>query len=263
MGTSASDMVVSPETSGAETRYTGVEGQAEGSMIPGLTSIEAGQSAFGDILDWFAGILAIQTREGNEGRDMARDSSSSGEILSELSKLAARRLPSESAPVALDWHAGRRSPGVNHALRSTIEGLTLGHDAVDVFRAHVEGLAFGARRIHESLREQAVPIERVRGVGGVARKSPLLLQTLADVLGVPIEVCRTEEASARGAAILASVVCGAQPSVQHAVNQLHSEVESVYEPRAAFADTYDALYERYVRLADITEHQLTGASPSG
>lgn len=235
MGTSASDMAVTPRGEGSRRAYYGIEGQADGSIVPGMIGLEAGQSAFGDILNWYA-------------RQFSPDKS-----VGELVDAALRTVPTADHPIAVDWHAGRRSPGVNARLRSITEGVTLGHTREDLFMAHVLGILLGARRIYQTLKEQGLAFTRIRAVGGVAKRAPQLVEMLSNALQLPIEVTAAQEASARGAATLASVVAGVYPRTEAAIENLQSPVDRVYEPRKDQAPLYDALYGRYLRLCDYEE----------
>ncbi|MEI6423838.1 MAG: FGGY-family carbohydrate kinase, partial [Lentisphaerota bacterium] len=125
-------------------------------------------------------------------------------IISELSKAAAKIPIGESGIVALDWVNGRRTPDANQALKGAISGLNMGSDAPRIFRALVEATAFGSKKIVDRFTDQGVEIKGVIALGGVAKKSPFIMQTVSDVLGMKIKVARSEQACALGAAMFAS-----------------------------------------------------------
>jgi len=205
MGTSTCDvMVARPEILG-DKLVAGICGQVDGSVIPGLIGLEAGQSSFGDIFAWFRDILAwtlpsVGKAPGQEGSREAEAG-----LLTRLSREASRIAPGESGLIALDWLNGRRTPFADQALKGAIVGLTLGTTAPKVFRALVEAAAFGAKAINDRFVEEGVAIERVIALGGIAKKNDLVMQTTADVLGMPIEVAASDQACALGAAMFGAV----------------------------------------------------------
>jgi L-ribulokinase len=177
-------------------------------------------------------------------------------MIAELSK-AAENIPiEESGVLALDWMNGRRTPDANQLLKGAITGLTLGSDAPRIFRALVESTAFGARKIVDRFRSEGVKIQGVIGLGGVAKKSPFIMQVVADVLNVPIKVPKSEQTCALGAAMFAATVAGLYPTVEEAKQALGSGMELEYRPDPARAARYDVLYERYSRLGQFVENEI-------
>ena len=219
IGTSSSEMIVVAPEDLRGRAVSGIESQAEGSMIPGLLSLEAGQSAFGDIFAWFRGLLAFPL-EGLLSRGLISDGTldeSIEAIIPALSEAASRRSPRDTGPVALDWFNGRRAPFANHRVKAGVSGLGLDTDAPEFFQALVYAAAFGTRAIHEHLRGEGVAVEKVVAVGGIPRKAPFVMQTLADVLNVEVEAPEISHASARGAALLAAVAGGLYPDTETAL----------------------------------------------
>jgi L-ribulokinase len=262
MGTSTCDIMVGPRPAKGERLVAGICGQVDGSVIPGWIGYEAGQSAFGDIFAWFRGVLAWPLRAGlaravnTEAANSARPNDAAEfeeAILPALEAAASRVAPESSGLVALDWLNGRRTPDANQALHGAVVGLTLGTDAPALYRALVEAAAFGSRAIVERLRSQGVAIERVAAVGGVARKSPLVMQVSADVLGMPISVPASDQSCALGAAMFAATAAGLHPEVLAAQTAMRAPVERVYEPDPARKATYDRLYEKYLALGAYVE----------
>ena len=201
IGTSTCDIVVTPKHDIGSKLISGISGQVDGSVIPGFIGLEAGQSAFGDIYAWFKNILSWSLNlVENADIKLASD-----KILDELTREAQKLPLSNDAVIANDWLNGRRTPFANQTLKGTIEGLTLGTTAPDIFKSLVEATAFGSRAIMEHLEKEGVKIKEVIGVGGISLKSPYVMQTLADVMGVAIKVARTEQAGALGAAMYAAV----------------------------------------------------------
>ena len=240
IGTSTCDMTVASYEAVGDRAVRGICGQVDGSILPGYIGIEAGQSAFGDVYAWYQRLLGWAVEEGP-----ARDG-----ILSRLTAEAEKLPLTPDDPVALDWFNGRRSPDEDSRARAAIAGLTLGTSAPQLYKALVEGTAFGSRAINERLSAEHVPVERIVAVGGISKKSPFVMQTLSDVMGMPIEVLEGDQACALGAAMFASVVAGIHPDVFAAQKAMASPVAHRYEPSAARHRIYDVLYSRYKELGN-------------
>jgi L-ribulokinase len=252
IGTSTCDIMVSSYEEMGDRLIRGICGQVDGSVIPGMVGLEAGQSAFGDVYAWFRGLLEFPLQSLPEAR---REEIAEG-IIPALSEAAAKLPPDDGAIVATDWLNGRRTPDANQLLKGTIAGLTLGSDAPRVFRALVEATAFGSRAIVDRFRSEGVRIDTVIGIGGIALKSPFVMQTLSDVLGMPIRVCRTDQACALGAAMFAATAAGVYGRVEDAQAAMSSGFALEYTPDKANAARYGALYEKYLRLGAFTENTL-------
>ncbi|MDR1421137.1 MAG: ribulokinase [Treponema sp.] len=269
MGTSTCDVIVAPYASGTEKLVRGICGQVDGSVVPGMTGYEAGQSSFGDVYAWFRGLLSWPLEElflgegvpGLEGLDRAAREkivlAVSKKIIPELEKAAALIEPGSSGVLALDWLNGRRTPDANPLLKGAIAGLTLGSDAPRVYRALAEATAFGARAIAERFREEGVVIEGIIGVGGVARKSPFVMQILADVINMPIHIPAGDQSVALGAAMFAAVAAGLYPDIPAAQKQLCTPTEFTYNPNPAFVPVYERLYREYKKLGAFVEQKAS------
>ena len=157
--------------------------------------------------------------------------------------------------MALDWMNGRRTPDANQNLKGAIMGLTLGTDAPMIFRALVEATAFGARMIVDRFVEEGVRIDGVIALGGVAKKSPLVMQIVADVLNKPIQVARSEQAVALGSAMAASVVAGVHGSIVDAQKAMGGGFETEYHPDPAMVQIYAGLYKQYIRFGKYVEEE--------
>ncbi len=265
MGTSTCDMIVAPKGKGGERLVRGICGQVDGSVMPSMLGYEAGQSAFGDVYAWFRNLLSWPlvsmksiVPEGNlrSGEAAARQAQVDA-ILPLLEEEAAALEPGAGGLVALDWLNGRRTPDADQRLRGAIMGLTLGTTAPMLYRALLEATAYGARAIVERFREEGVAIDKVVGIGGVARKSALGMQIVADVLGMPIDIVASDQSVALGAAMFAAVAAGIWPSVDEAQKRMGPPVERTVEPDPRRAKEYDGLYARYRKLGDFVEKELT------
>ena len=255
IGTSTCDILIAPPGEGPEKLVRGICGQVDGSVVPGMLGLEAGQSAFGDVYAWFRNLLSWTLDEVvgkspwlEAGQKENLIEEAYGRILPALSAAAEQIPPGESGILALDWLNGRRTPDANQALQGALFGLRLGSDAPRIFRALVEATCFGSRAIVERFREEGVPIKGVIALGGIARKSPFVLQTMADVLGLPIRVARSEQTCALGAAMFAATAAGLYPDVQAAARAMGSGFDQTYYPDPAREAVYERLYRQYLTL---------------
>lgn len=260
MGTSTCDMLIAPASEVGDQPVTGICGQVDGSIVPGMVGLEAGQSAFGDIYAWFRDLLMWPLENmptGLEGLDEGlkekiRKESADG-MIARLSEAAGKISPAESSLLALDWMNGRRTPDANQNLKGAIMGLTLGTGAPAIFRALVEATAFGARMIVDRFVDEGVRIDGVIALGGVAKKSTLVMQIVADVLDKPIKVARSEQAVALGSAMAAAVVAGIHPSIPAAQEAMGGGFETEYHPDPAMVKIYQGLYEQYQHFGQFVE----------
>jgi L-ribulokinase len=260
MGTSTCDMLVAPERAIGAKCVTGICGQVDGSIVPGMIGLEAGQSAFGDVYAWFRDLLAwplkavLPKAKGMRSAAAARLASEvEDRLLEVLSAEAAAVDPAESTVMALDWLNGRRTPFADQTLKGAIAGLTLGSTAPRVFRALVEATAYGSKAIAEQFRREGVPIDSVIALGGIAKKSPFVMQTTADVLGMPIKVVASEQACALGAGMFGAVAAGVHRSAAEAQKRMGSGFDRVFRPDAKRSAFYRKAYERYLELGTALE----------
>jgi L-ribulokinase len=260
MGTSTCDMLIAPMAEAGDKLVNGICGQVDGSIVPGMLGLEAGQSAFGDIYAWFKRLLEwplknilAETELVNEETKQKLIDETSDKIIAKLSEEAAKIPIDESGIVALDWMNGRRTPDANQALKGAIAGLSLGSDAPRIFRALVEATAFGSKAINDRFISEGVRIDGVIALGGVAKKSPLVMQIVADVLDMPIKVARSEQACALGSAMAAAVAAGVYPNIPEAQKNMGSGIETGYHPIPDNVKKYKVLYEKYKKLGKFTE----------
>src|SRR5690242_18912106 len=202
IGTSTCDMLVAP---GDDIKGTvpGICGQVNGSIIPGMMGMEAGQSAFGDVFAWFKNVLAWPLNllvNGELPENFNLHEKVLDRIIPELSRQAASIPLTEDAELSIDWFNGRRTPDANPFLKGSITGLSLASDAPRIFRSLAEATCFGSKAILDRFIEQGIPVRGLIGIGGIARKSPFVMQMLADVTDMPVKVNRSEQTSALGAA---------------------------------------------------------------
>lgn len=264
MGTSTCDMMVSSPEELGDKLVPGICGQVDGSIIPGMTGLEAGQSAFGDIYAWFSKLLMWPVNEIvskmswlDEASRERIEKETSERIISELSRQAEAIPVEESGIVALDWMNGRRTPDANQELKGAIAGLSLGSDAPRIFKALVEATAFGSRMINERFISEGIRIDGVIAIGGVAKKNPFVMQIVADVLGMPIRVAKSDQTCALGSAMAAAVMAGVHKDFGAAQAAMGGGFEKEYTPVPDRSRKYNELYEKYKSLGKFIESTLT------
>ncbi len=239
IGTSACDMIVVP-LGEKLADIPGLCGIVPGSILPGYYGLEAGQSAVGDIFNWF--VNYIQPLGKKAGAHEA------------LSAAAARMAPGESGLLALDWNNGNRTVLVDQRLTGLLLGQTLYTTPAEIYRALIEATAFGALTIINRFEEYGLKVDEIVNCGGIAEKNPLVMQIYADVTGRPIKISRSAQTCALGAAIAGAVVAGAAAGgyanyaeAQKAMTGLKSRV---FKPNPAAHAVYKELYSLYRKLHD-------------
>lgn len=263
MGTSTCDMIIAPMDEVGDKLVNGICGQVDGSIVPGMLGLEAGQSGFGDIYAWFKkvlmwpveSLLAESALVGESTRAKLIDEISD-KIIPKLTAEAEKIPIGESGILALDWMNGRRTPDANQVLKGAILGLNLGSDAPRIFRALVESTAFGAKKIVDRFISEGIPIEGIIALGGVAKKSPFIMQVVADVINKPILVARSEQACALGSAMAAAVVGGVYSDVLEAQKYMGGGYETEYHPIPGNSEKYKALYDDYSRYGEVIEKEI-------
>ena len=254
MGTSTCDMLVAPlkEVEGKLVR--GICGQVPGSVIPGMMGMEAGQSAFGDAYAWFRDLVAWPLKQ------LTADSltplqlqTATDRIIPELSRQAAAMPEEPNAELSLDWFNGRRTPDANQELKGAITGLSLGSDAPRIFRSIVEATCFGAKTIVDRFVSEAVPVKGLIGLGGVAKKSPFIMQMMADIMDMPLRIHSSEQTCALGAAMFAATAANLYPKVEDAMAAIGQGFDATYTPDPSRTAVYAARYRKYAQLGNFIE----------
>jgi L-ribulokinase len=253
MGTSTCDMLVAPRQDMAGKLVRGICGQVEGSVIPGMVGLEAGQSAFGDTYAWFKNLLLwplqtfLQSSEHISPELAAKlKDDIAGRIIPELSQQASTIPLQETDELAIDWLNGRRTPDADQRLKGAMTGLHLGSDAPRLFKAWVEATCFGAKAIVERFQDEGVPVKGLIGLGGVARKSPYIMQVMANVMAMPIRIHQSEQTCALGAAMFAATAAGIYPRVEEAMAAMGSGFDLHYTPEKSAVALYSIRYKKYL-----------------
>jgi L-ribulokinase len=229
IGTSICDMVVDAD----EVRLPGITGVVRDGILPGRFGYEAGQTAVGDMLAWFVRTL---------GGDAQFEA---------LEREAAELAPGETGLVVLDWFNGNRSILADADLTGAILGLTLRTRPAEIYRALLESIAFGNRRIMDNFTEHGIDLEQIVACGGIAEKSPLTMQLIADISGRPVHVPDSQLVPARGAALFGAVAAGVYDSIDDAIAATRPDDARVYEPQAQATAIYDRVYAVYRDLYEI------------
>lgn len=253
IGTSAVNMMVERADALRGTGFAELAGQAENSILPGYVGIETSQSAFGDTYAWLKRLLLWPLESLLAGSSLPQEQQNAltqqaGQQLLPLLEQAAKALPPQPELVALDWFNGRRYPYNNDQASSAVCGLDLSVSAPALYRALVEATAYGQRRIVTGLTEHGIRIDRIVAVGGIAQKSPFVMQTLSDVLQRPITVSPVSQTCALGAAIYASVGAGLYANVEQAQAAICRPCRTIYQPDPAAAAYHAQKYQRYCEL---------------
>lgn len=263
MGTSTCDILVAPYEDVQDNLVKGICGQVDGSVIPGFVGLEAGQSGFGDVYAWFKDLIREPAETIiNESEVLSDDQKEAlakelnDKLLVKLSEQASELEEVDTGIIALDWLNGRRTPDANQLLKAAIEGLDLGSDAPRIFKALVEATCFGARAIVERFRDEGIRIEGIIGLGGVAKKSPFVMQTLANILGMPIKIAKSDQVCARGAAMFAATAAGLFDDVSKTMQSMGDGFGKVYKPEDRKVAIYDDLYEEYKSLGHFVEERV-------
>jgi len=249
IGTSTCDIAVQPRSEGLQ-EIPGICGIVDGSVLPSMYGLEAGQSAVGDILRWWVEEVCLGDEKLHE----------------ELSEEAAGLRPGESGLLALDWNNGNRTILVDPRLTGLILGQTLHTGRHQIYRALMEATAFGARAIVDRITQFGVPVDQVVCCGGIAEKNDLFMQIYADVLGRPMFIAGSPQTPALGAAISAAVAAGPEAgghaSFQEGQDAMTFRKETVFEPEPSAVAVYDELYGMYLELHDAFGGVATDSQPT-
>lgn len=239
IGTSTCDMMVCPINQDLPD-IPGLCGIVPESILPGFYGLEAGQSAVGDIFNWF--VNQIQPGGTTNGSH------------EELTKQAEQLKPGQSGLLGLDWHNGNRTVLVDQRLTGLLLGMTLATKPAEIYRALIESTAFGARVIVERFQEYGLKVDRVINCGGISAKNALVMQIYADVMGKPLEISRSSQSCALGAAMAGAVVAGKKngghDGFAQAIKAMTGVQDQSFTPNPENMKVYDRLYKLYKKLHD-------------
>lgn len=252
MGTSTCDILVAPVDEVKDTLVKGICGQVNGSVIPNMIGMEAGQSAFGDAYAWFKNLISWPVNQFVQ--DAAEKEKITDKIIAGLAEAAAAIELNEADEIALDWMNGRRTPDANQQLKGVLANINLGSDAPRVFKSLVEATCFGSKAIVERFISEGIPVKGIIALGGVAKKSNYVMQVMANVLNMPIRIHSSEQTCANGAAMFAATAAGLYPKVEDAMAAMGQGFEKTYQPEAGKVDYYATRYKMYLELGKKIEN---------
>lgn len=237
IGTSTCDIMVAPLNAQLGD-IPGICGIVPESVLPGMYGLEAGQSAVGDIFNWFVQYLTPSefTKKGNSHEN--------------LTARAAALAPGATGLLALDWNNGNRTVLVDQQLTGLLVGQTIHTSAPEIYRALVEATAFGALKIIERFEKHGVPVREVINCGGIAEKNDFVMQIYADVCNRPMKISRSSQTCALGASIAGAVVGGGYKTFSAAIRKMTGVKEKVYRPRKSAVQVYARLFALYSKLHD-------------
>ncbi|MDG0790855.1 ribulokinase [Cohnella ginsengisoli] len=243
MGTSICHMLLGKE----EVEVEGMCGVVEDGIIEGYMGYEAGQSAVGDIFEWFVEeAVPAYVKEAAEKEGVG--------VHQWLTERAAQYKPGETGLVALDWWNGNRSVLVDTNLTGVVVGYTLLTKPEEMYRTLLEATAFGTRTIIDAFHNNGVPVHEVYACGGLPQKNALLMQIYADVTNREIKVADSKQTPAVGAAMFGAVAAGAAKggydSVVDAAKAMARVREETFKPIPENVAVYERLYAEYRTLHD-------------
>ena len=262
MGTSTCDMLVAPLNEMKGKWVRGICGQVPGSIIPGQMGLEAGQSSFGDAYAWFKNLLSWPLKFVSNDQDKLNFlhddfvKNTLTEILPALNREAEKIEISENSELAIDWLNGRRTPDANQELKGAITGINLASDAPAMFRAITESTCFGAKAIIDRFISEGIPVKGLIGLGGIAKKSPFIMQQMADITGMDIRIHRSMQTCALGAAMFAATAAGLHTNVESAMKAMGQGFEKTYFPDPSRIILYQKRYLQYKKMGAAVESNL-------
>lgn len=262
LGTSACYMTVMPKKEMEGKFVDGIFGQVEDGILPGMYGFEAGLSAMGDSYAWLKRLLSWPLYNIVKKTSLIEDATKAklieeteGQIIVELTKEAEKLDITLDSPTATDWFNGRRTPFPNTKLTATIGQLTLASSAPEIFYAIAEATAFATRNVIEHYKKNGIYIDRLIGIGGIAPKSPFIMQLLSDAMDMQIDISDCKQAGAFGSVIHAATVAGIYKSVTDAQKALCLPANKSYKPNHERHAFLMKRFEKYAAVAKFSEEQ--------
>lgn len=256
IGTSTVDLFLPPALPEEVEPLRSLCNIAEDTIVPGLLGGETSQAAFGDLFSWYADILrwplraVLEPELADSGAEHLADQLEErflGAVLPALERVILSR-SERATPIAVDWINGRRYPFPDTSARGAIAGISVGTDAADLYLALLDAAVLGSRSIQDLLAAAGIPVRAVTLVGGIAQRSELICQMLADALGIEVAVADEPQASARGAAMHAAIAAGKYGTAEHVRRSLAAPASRRLAPTPEGRARMDARIDEYLRL---------------
>lgn len=253
VGTSTCDILLAEKETLGDCVIPGICGQVDGSVVPEYIGLEAGQSSVGDAFAWCKRLLTDSAMAVLADSDLLSEEQKK-KIKEEVEDRMLKWLTAEAEKLdgtkvaATDWLNGRRTPDADQRLTATVAGLSLATTGPELFTAIVEATCFGAKAIVERFVEGGAKVDEIIGIGGVAKKSPFIMQMMSDVIGMKIKVATPLQACALGSAMFAAVVAGVYKDVFAAQEAMGQGFDREYHPDPAKQAYYAEKYKRYKEL---------------
>ena len=219
---------------------------ATGFLLPGLYDIAGGMSTSGALTRWF--------RDNFAPREVAAEARGGPNAYAVLAEAAATVPAGAEGLVCLPYFAGERTPLNDPEARGVYAGLTLSHTRAHLYRASLEGTAYGVRHNLETMAAMGAPPRRLVAVGGGA-KNRLWLQIVSDASGLPQAVPERTIGAAYGDAFLAGLATGLVPGLE-ALGGEWVRIAATLEPRPAERRAYDEYYRVYRHLYEVARDDL-------
>jgi len=218
----------------------GIFGTYPNAVIRGLQAVEGGQISTGSIIQWFKSHFL----QGLEAEATTSDMS----IYELMGQKAEDIQIGSEGLIVLDSFQGNRTPLVDSNLRGAIWGLSLRHRPEHIFRAIMEGVAYGTEYIFRTFREAGYSVAEIFACGGATR-SRLWMQIHSDVSGIPIQIPEVQDAPLLGSAILAAVASGLYPTIQDGAQKM-VRIQDRILPDQKNHETYKFFVDQYIETYD-------------
>jgi len=243
LGTSTCHML----TTNQEKEIEGICGLVKDGIIPGYYSYETGQVAVGDAFAWYVDHATPEY--------VTQEAKSKGITTHELlEEKASIYQPGESGILALDWWNGNRSVLVDANLTGMIVGLTINTKPEEIYRALLESTAFGTRKIIDNFTDEGIEVNEIFATGGLPQRNQLLMQIYADVTNREIKIADSQQTTALGAAMYATVASGkangGYDNLMEAAKHMSRVKEKSYVPVPENVERYHEMYRLYLELHD-------------